>query len=162
MREPEMGKAAIELEGVGVNFNGALILEDVNLTIEAGRYVGILGPNGAGKSTLLKVILGLIRPQRGQCGSSANPRRSCGIMATWWATCRSGPWETPASPSPFWTWCSWAATAASACSNGPAGKTGTWPGAGWRTWASPTWRTGSSATFPGGAAAGLHRPGPGR
>ena len=65
MSQPEMGKAAIELEGVGVNFNGALILEDVNLTIEAGRYVGILGPNGAGKSTLLKVILGLIRPQRG-------------------------------------------------------------------------------------------------
>ena len=65
MREPEMGETAIKLEGVWVNFNGTVILEDVNLTIEAGRYVGILGPNGAGKSTLLKVILGLIRPQRG-------------------------------------------------------------------------------------------------
>src|SRR5450756_2497644 len=65
MREPEMGATAVKLEGVWVNFNGTLILEDVNLTIEAGRYVGILGPNGAGKSTLLKVILGLIRPQRG-------------------------------------------------------------------------------------------------
>ena len=60
-----MGEPAIKLEGVWVNFNGAVIIEDVNLTIEAGRYVGILGPNGAGKSTLLKVILGLIRPQRG-------------------------------------------------------------------------------------------------
>ena len=60
-----MGETAVKLEGVWVNFNGALILEDVNLTIETGRYVGILGPNGAGKSTLLKVILGLIRPQRG-------------------------------------------------------------------------------------------------
>ena len=65
MKEPEMGETAIKLEGVWVNFNGTLILEDVNLTIEAGRYVGILGPNGAGKSTLLKVILGLILPQRG-------------------------------------------------------------------------------------------------
>ena len=60
-----MGETAIKIEGVWVNFNGTVILEDVNLTIEAGRYVGILGPNGAGKSTLLKVILGLIRPQRG-------------------------------------------------------------------------------------------------
>jgi len=61
-----MGEIAVKLEGVWVNFNGTLILEDVSLTIEAGRYVGILGPNGAGKSTLLKVILGLIRPQRGE------------------------------------------------------------------------------------------------
>jgi len=60
-----MRQTAIKLEGVWVNFNSAVILEDVSLTIEAGRYVGILGPNGAGKSTLLKVILGLIRPQRG-------------------------------------------------------------------------------------------------
>ena len=66
MRAPEMGETAVKLEGVWVNFNGAVILEDVNLTIEAGRYVGILGPNGAGKSTLLKAILGLIRPQRGR------------------------------------------------------------------------------------------------
>jgi zinc transport system ATP-binding protein len=66
MRELEKGGTAIELQGVWVNFNGAVILEDVNLTIEAGRYVGILGPNGAGKSTLLKVILGLIRPPRGE------------------------------------------------------------------------------------------------
>jgi ABC-type Mn2+/Zn2+ transport system ATPase subunit len=57
MKEPKMGESAIKLEGVWVNFNGTVILEDVNLTIEAGRYVGILGPNGAGKSTLLKVIL---------------------------------------------------------------------------------------------------------
>jgi zinc transport system ATP-binding protein len=61
-----MRETAVQLTGVWVNFNGATILEDVNLEIEAGRYVGILGPNGAGKSTLLKVILGLIRPRRGE------------------------------------------------------------------------------------------------
>ncbi len=66
MRLLGKSETAIELEGVWVNFNGAVILEEVNLAIEAGRYVGILGPNGAGKSTLLRVILGLIRPQRGQ------------------------------------------------------------------------------------------------
>jgi zinc transport system ATP-binding protein len=64
--EPEMSETAVELEGVWVNYDGATILEDVCLSIEAGRYVGILGPNGAGKSTLLKVILGLIRPNRGE------------------------------------------------------------------------------------------------
>jgi zinc transport system ATP-binding protein len=61
-----MGEIVVNLEGVWVSYNGATILEDVCLSIEAGRYVGILGPNGAGKSTLLKVILGLIRPSRGE------------------------------------------------------------------------------------------------
>jgi zinc transport system ATP-binding protein len=61
-----MGEIAVKLDRVWVNYNGATILEDINLEIEAGRYVGILGPNGAGKSTLLKVILGLIRPDTGE------------------------------------------------------------------------------------------------
>jgi zinc transport system ATP-binding protein len=61
-----MTEAAVTLRDVWVQYNGTAILEDVNLEIEAGRYVGILGPNGAGKSTLLKVVLGLIRPTRGE------------------------------------------------------------------------------------------------
>jgi zinc transport system ATP-binding protein len=60
-----MGEIAIQLEGVWVNYNGVTILEDICLAIKAGSYVGILGPNGSGKTTLLKVILGLIRPNRG-------------------------------------------------------------------------------------------------
>jgi len=64
--KPERGESAVRLEGVWVNYNGTVVLEDVSLTIEAGRYVGIIGPNGAGKSTLLKVILGLIAPNRGK------------------------------------------------------------------------------------------------
>jgi zinc transport system ATP-binding protein len=61
-----MGEIAVKLENIWVNYNGATVLEDVNLEIETGRHVGILGPNGAGKSTLLKVVLGLIRPSRGE------------------------------------------------------------------------------------------------
>jgi zinc transport system ATP-binding protein len=61
-----MRETAVKLENIWVNYNGATVLEDVNLEIETGRYVGILGPNGAGKSTLLKVILGLIQPTRGE------------------------------------------------------------------------------------------------
>jgi ABC-type Mn2+/Zn2+ transport system ATPase subunit len=60
-----MGVIAVELSGVTVAYDGLAVLEDIDLTIEAGKYVGILGPNGAGKSTLLKVILGLIQPAKG-------------------------------------------------------------------------------------------------
>ena len=41
-------------------------LNDVNLEIGAGEFVGIIGPNGSGKSTLLKILAGIYRPNAGQ------------------------------------------------------------------------------------------------
>ena len=61
-----MPELAVDLRDVWVFYNGLPALEEVNLEIKTGKYVGVLGPNGAGKSTLLKVILGLLAPSRGQ------------------------------------------------------------------------------------------------
>lgn len=61
-----MPEIAVDTKDLWVTYNGLTVLEDISLEIEAGRFVGILGPNGGGKSTLLKVILGLIRPSRGE------------------------------------------------------------------------------------------------
>ena len=41
-------------------------LKDINLTIKKGERVGIIGPNGSGKSTLLKIMVGLLKPSRGE------------------------------------------------------------------------------------------------
>lgn len=41
------------------------VLSNITLRVEAGEKLGILGPNGGGKSTLLKLVLGLLRPDRG-------------------------------------------------------------------------------------------------
>lgn len=70
-----MSTAAVELQGVTVRYNGRLTLENINLEIRTGSFVGILGPNGAGKSTLLKVILGLILPNEGQVLVFGQPPR---------------------------------------------------------------------------------------
>jgi len=40
-------------------------LADCDLSIPAGRVIGLVGPNGAGKSTLLKLACGLITPSSG-------------------------------------------------------------------------------------------------
>src|ERR1700759_2917732 len=41
------------------------VLENVDLTIQAGEIVGLLGRSGSGKSTLLRIIAGLITPSKG-------------------------------------------------------------------------------------------------
>lgn len=40
-------------------------LQDVNLEVEKGEFLGIVGKNGSGKSTLLKIMLGAIQPDKG-------------------------------------------------------------------------------------------------
>lgn len=41
------------------------ILVNVNFTVKPGEIVGITGENGSGKTTLLKLIVGLLKPQKG-------------------------------------------------------------------------------------------------
>jgi len=41
------------------------VWDDVSLQIDREEFLGVIGPNGGGKTTLLKVILGLLKPQRG-------------------------------------------------------------------------------------------------
>ena len=55
----------IELKNVTFKYPDIEVLEDVSFTLNDGEYIGILGPNGGGKSTFLKIILGLLKPQKG-------------------------------------------------------------------------------------------------
>lgn len=58
--------ALVAIESVGFRYDGIPVLEDVNLTVEVGDFLGLIGPNGSGKTTLLKIILGLLTPTVGQ------------------------------------------------------------------------------------------------
>jgi len=59
-------KELVRLENVWVYYDGIPALEAINLSIESNNFLGIIGPNGGGKTTLLKVIIGLIKPNRGK------------------------------------------------------------------------------------------------
>jgi zinc transport system ATP-binding protein len=56
----------IKIENLSFAYTEPLVLENINLDIMQGEFLGLVGPNGGGKSTLLKVILGLLEPQSGK------------------------------------------------------------------------------------------------
>lgn len=66
MSDKANGRPIVELKDVSVRYpNGVTALEGITFEAFERDLIGIIGPNGSGKSTLLKVILGLIRPNRG-------------------------------------------------------------------------------------------------
>ena len=47
-------------------YRGVAVVQDVSLTVPAGRVTGLLGPNGAGKTTTFYMIVGLVPPDAGE------------------------------------------------------------------------------------------------
>ena len=50
----------LEIHDLTVSYQKKPVLWGIDLTVPAGKLVGIVGPNGAGKSTLIKAALGLL------------------------------------------------------------------------------------------------------
>ena len=60
----------IELTGINKSFslgkNTVNVLDNINLRIEEGSFLGIVGQSGSGKSTLSNIIAGLLKPTKGK------------------------------------------------------------------------------------------------
>jgi len=66
-----MGKSAIIVaKNLSVGYSSGrsskIVFSNAKFSINRGEFVGVLGPNGAGKTTLIKLLLGLIKPLRGE------------------------------------------------------------------------------------------------
>src|SRR5262249_14696226 len=55
----------LEARDVTFSYGEAPAVDGVDLEVSAGEFVALVGPNGSGKSTLLRLLLGLLRPDRG-------------------------------------------------------------------------------------------------
>jgi ABC-2 type transport system ATP-binding protein/ribosome-dependent ATPase len=55
-----------ETSAISKRFVDNLAVDGVSISIEAGEIVGLVGANGAGKTTFIRMLLGLLRPDRGQ------------------------------------------------------------------------------------------------
>ena len=69
---------ALDINNLHVSYQDTKALQNISLSVDTGKIVGIVGPNGAGKSTLVKAVLGLIPIDLGKIeiyGKSLNQMR---------------------------------------------------------------------------------------
>ena len=55
----------LEVKNVSLKINGKIIVENVSLSIMPGEIVGLLGPNGAGKTSTFNLVVGNLKPNKG-------------------------------------------------------------------------------------------------
>jgi ABC-2 type transport system ATP-binding protein len=58
--------SVVEVKGLTKNFGNICAVRDLTFEIEKGEILGYLGPNGAGKTTTIRLILGILKPDRGE------------------------------------------------------------------------------------------------
>ena len=59
-------EVVLSTDGLAAGYGGPPIIEDISVTVRAGKITAIVGPNGAGKSTLLKAMSGVLKVSRGE------------------------------------------------------------------------------------------------
>lgn len=65
--------AAIQVEDLWFSYGPRSVLEGVSLEVPQGSFAALIGPNGAGKSTLLRILLGVVKPDRGRIAILGQP-----------------------------------------------------------------------------------------
>ena len=56
----------LEIKNVSLSINRKLIVKNVSMHVSPGEIVGLLGPNGAGKTSTFNLIVGNLRPNKGE------------------------------------------------------------------------------------------------
>ena len=56
----------LECRNLNKRYGSKPVLNNMNVSVPAGKIIGLLGPNGCGKSTLIKLVSGLLVPDSGE------------------------------------------------------------------------------------------------
>lgn len=76
------GTVVVRFDSVSVELDGRRVLEDINLRVRQGEFVGVVGPNGAGKTTLLRTVLGILAISAGRVEVFGRPPGEDGARKT--------------------------------------------------------------------------------
>ena len=64
-QDAPIGRTGIQISGIAHAYGEVAVLNDIDLSVEAGRVLALCGPSGCGKSTLLRLVAGLDEPSKG-------------------------------------------------------------------------------------------------
>ena len=56
----------IVAENLAKSYGKVVAVDNLNFSLDEGSITALIGPNGAGKTTTIKMILGLLKPDRGE------------------------------------------------------------------------------------------------
>lgn len=66
----------IKIENITINYDGNIIIKNLNFNVLDGDFLCIVGPNGSGKSTLIKTIIGEVKPNSGAISFSPDIKQT--------------------------------------------------------------------------------------
>src|SRR5689334_19441825 len=70
-----MNEVVIESQGVAKRFGRFEAVEDLDLRVPEGSVYALIGPNGAGKTTTIRLLMNILRPDRGAMTVLGTPSR---------------------------------------------------------------------------------------
>jgi ATP-binding cassette subfamily C protein len=70
----------IRIEQVSFGYSDKLILKDMDIDLPQGKFIAIVGPSGAGKTTVVDLVIGLLRPRRGEIWIDGLPQTDIDIL----------------------------------------------------------------------------------
>jgi branched-chain amino acid transport system ATP-binding protein len=81
----------LEIRNLSKSFDGIIVANHIELTLQAGRVLGLIGPNGAGKTSLFNLVCGVVKPDAGTVlldgekldGLKFHQRVRSGLSRTW-------------------------------------------------------------------------------
>jgi branched-chain amino acid transport system ATP-binding protein len=81
----------LEIRNMSKSFDGIVVANNIDLTLQSGCVVGLIGPNGAGKTSLFNLICGVVKPDAGTVllngakldGLKFHQRVRSGLSRTW-------------------------------------------------------------------------------
>lgn len=72
-RTPKDEIPLLQLKKVSFSYQHHHVLKNINFSLSSGDFVALLGPNGAGKSTLSKLLINLVKPEKGEIYFKSTP-----------------------------------------------------------------------------------------
>ena len=73
MAKQESPRLAVEIDKASFSYGKIKALDELSLSVPTSISFGLLGPNGAGKTTLIRLLVGLLKPQRGSARILGEP-----------------------------------------------------------------------------------------